>query len=314
MGPTRKAVITAAGRGTRQYPASATVQKELFPMVDRDGFCKPVLQITVEELLASGIDEVCIVANPVNKHAIEAHFTPATQEQLTVQFGGKPWAAEISEKLGFLRSRITVVEQTEQLGFGHAVLQAKDWVNGDTFVLSIGDHIYSAPGNSSCVRQVLDFSEMSSANAVSALTRVNEENLSRYGTIYALPSQASSKHYLLKRMQEKPTVEYARANLVSPGLPVGTYFCFFGIHVFPPLLFDLLEDIVNHDLKVRGEYQLTSALEALLEMGSYEGCEVDGKTFDMGIPEGYLQTQIAIALQSPYRETVLNAVRGTNTH
>ena len=91
MNKIRKAVITAAGRGTRMYPATTTIQKEMLPVMDRDGICKPAIQIIIEEALDSGIEEVCLVVNPHNRAQIEQHFAPLSPEELRL-FKGKDWA------------------------------------------------------------------------------------------------------------------------------------------------------------------------------------------------------------------------------
>ncbi len=130
----RKGVITAAGRGTRQYPASQTVQKELFPLVDVDGYAKPTLQIIVEELLGSGVEEICIVANPHNVEPMRRHFQQPPPASLT----GKDWAVPLSDALHDMAKRLTFVVQETQDGYGHAVFQARDWVGDEPCVMALG--------------------------------------------------------------------------------------------------------------------------------------------------------------------------------
>ena len=154
MTQVRKAVITAAGKGTRQYPATNTVQKELFPLVDVDGYTKPTLQIIVEEALASGIEEVCIVANTANVDAIRRHFEmPSAQARAALK--GKEWALGLADKLADMGERLTFVVQAVQDGYGHAVLQARDWVGDEPHVLMLGDHVYIGHGER-CCRQAVD--------------------------------------------------------------------------------------------------------------------------------------------------------------
>jgi UTP--glucose-1-phosphate uridylyltransferase len=108
--------------------------------------------------------------------------------------------------------------------------------------------------------------------------------------------------YEIAEMVEKPTIDYARAHLQTPGLPDGEYLCFFGIHVFPPAIFACLEHLIQTDTRVKGEIQLTSAQERLLSQQRYLISEVQGVRYDMGVPEGLVETQIALALHSPFEQ------------
>ena len=292
----RKGVITAAGRGTRQYPASQTVQKELFPLVDVDGYAKPTVQILVEELLASGIEEVCIVANPANVEPMRRHFQGPPPHVSP----GKEWMRPLSEALADMAGRLTFVVQETQEGYGHAVFQAREWVGGEPFLLTLGDHLYFSDIEVRCARQVMTAYEIHQA-PMTSVSRVPEAQLYRYGTLAGtlLPG-TQPPVYKLRALSEKPTAEYARAHLRTPGVPEGEYLVHFGTHAFPPLIFECLEHLMTHDQRVKGEIQLTSAQELLLERGQYLACEVVGIRYDMGIPEGLIETQIALALRSPF--------------
>ena len=292
----RKGVITAAGRGTRQYPASQTVQKELFPLVDVDGYAKPTVQILVEELLASGIEEVCIVANPANVEPMRRHFQGPPPNISP----GKEWMRPLSDALADMAGRLTFVVQETQEGYGHAVYQAREWVGDGPFLLTLGDHIYFSDTPDRCARQVMTAYETHQA-PMTSVSRVPEAQLYRYGTLAGtLIQDTQPPVYELRALYEKPTAEYARAHLRTPGLSEGEYLVHFGTHAFPPVIFDCLEHLITHDLRVKGEIQLTSAQELLLERGPYLACEVAGVRYDMGIPEGLIETQIALALRSPF--------------
>ncbi len=115
MNKIRKAVITAAGRGTRMYPATTTIQKEMLPVMDRDGICKPAIQIIIEEALDSGIEEVCLVVNPHNRAQIEQHFAPLSPEELRL-FKGKDWALLQSARIQQIASRLHFVVQEKAGG------------------------------------------------------------------------------------------------------------------------------------------------------------------------------------------------------
>ncbi len=303
----RKGVITAAGRGTRQYPASQTVQKELFPLVDVDGYAKPTVQLLVEELLASGIEEVCIVANPVNVEPMRRHFQGLSAPAPP----GKEWMTPLSDALADMARRLTFVVQEMQEGYGHAVYQAREWVGDEPFLLTLGDHIYFSTTGDRCARQVMTAYEAHQA-PMTSISRVHEAQLYRYGTLAGtLLPDTHPPAYELRALVEKPTVEYARAHLQTPGLPGGQYLVHFGTHAFPPVIFDCLEHLITHDQRVKGEIQLTSAQELLLERGRYLACEVAGVRYDMGIPEGLIETQIALALRSPFAAQARAVLEGT---
>src|SRR5215468_10517780 len=123
----KKAVITAAGRGTRMFPATRSIQKELLPLVDRDGLVKPTLQIIIEECLQAGIEEVCIVVERGGQGPFREHFRPLTEDDRRI-FASKPQLLATGERLGEIAEHIRYVEQPSPEGFGHAVYQAKDFV------------------------------------------------------------------------------------------------------------------------------------------------------------------------------------------
>ena len=159
MSKVRKAVVTAAGRGTRMYPATTTIQKEMLPLMDVDGICKPVIQIIIEEALESGIEEVCLIVNPHNRTQIEQHFAPMPPEELRL-FKGKDWALLQSAQIQQIAARLTFVVQETPEGYGHAVYQAKDFVGDEPFLLMLGDHIYTSGEARRCAKQLIDAFDM----------------------------------------------------------------------------------------------------------------------------------------------------------
>ena len=136
----RKAVITAAGRGTRMYPATTTIQKEMFPVMDVDGICKPAIQIIIEEALDSGIEEICLVVNPHNRAQIENHFSTPSLEEMRL-FKGKDWALLQMARIQQIAARLHYVVQESPKGYGHAVWCAREFVGDEPFLLMLGDHI-----------------------------------------------------------------------------------------------------------------------------------------------------------------------------
>ncbi len=307
MNRVRKAVITAAGRGTRMYPATVTIQKEMLPLMDRDGITKPSIQIIIEEALDSGIDEVCLVVNPHNRRQIEAHFEPAQASEMRL-FKGKDWALLQSARLQHVASRLSFVEQKDPEGYGHAVWCARDFVGGEPFLLMLGDHIYTSGSDKRCARQIMDVYERFGA-CVSAVQQTPSELLHLFGTVRGKLIEQQPRVYEVDHIYEKPSQEYAERHLRVEGLLWGMYLCFFGMHVFTPGIFDSLQYAIDHDIREKGEIQLTSAQERLRESGErYLAFEAVGDRYDIGIPFGYAQTQAALAVNSVYREQMLSAL------
>ncbi len=311
MNKIRKAVITAAGRGTRMYPATTTIQKEMLPVMDRDGICKPAIQIIIEEALDSGIEEVCLVVNPHNRAQIEQHFAPLSPEELRL-FKGKDWALLQSARIQQIASRLHFVVQESPEGYGHAVYQSQSFVGDEPFLVMLGDHIFTAGGSKRCARQILDVYELYQAS-VSAVQQTPTELLHLFGTVCGQRLEESVEHgqnvYDVEAIYEKPTPQYAEEHLRQAGLLHGMYLCFFGMHIMTPQIFDCLKYAMDNDLREKGEFQFTSAQERLRASGErYLAFEAVGERHDIGIPFGYAQTQAALALNSIYKEQMLSAL------
>jgi UTP--glucose-1-phosphate uridylyltransferase len=304
----RKAVITAAGRGTRQYPASTTVQKEMFPLVDVDGVTKPTLQIIVEEAFEAGIEEICIVTAPGDEELYRQHFRSLSTELLPA-FAGKSWALRESEQLARLERTLRYVTQSSPEGYGHAVYCARDWVGDEAFLLLLGDHVYIStdPTGRRCARQLVDEFQWA-GQPIASVKRTSERLLHLFGTVRGEPLTDRAGVYRIAAVAEKPDVAYAERELRTPSLDTGEYLCFFGMHVLTPTIFDYLGYCIKHELRERGEFQLTSALAMLAEGETYLAFEARGERYDMGIPSGLVETQLALALHSPMREEIVASV------
>jgi UTP--glucose-1-phosphate uridylyltransferase len=306
MSKVTKAVITAAGMGTRHFPATRTLQKELMPLVDRDGTTKPTIQLVLEEARESGIEEFCVVVSPQGEERFREHFQGFTPEQ-EARFGGRSWALAEAERLADLSQRITYVTQEQQEGYGHAVYCARDFVGADSFLLLLGDHVFISGTKKPCSRQVLDAYSAYQA-PISGVQRTGEDLLHLFGALTGRIVDADPYVYEVSEIKEKPDQDYAEEHLRTPGLRRGEYLCFFGMHVLPPAIFELIEHHIRHNIRERGEIQLTNALEMLRQQTRYLAAEVDGDRLDMGVPFGYIQTQLALALNSPARRRVLAAL------
>jgi UTP--glucose-1-phosphate uridylyltransferase len=308
MSKVRKAVITAAGKGTRQYPASAAVQKEMFPMVDRDGLTKPIIQIIGEEAIDSGIEEICIITQPGEEPLYREYFKRLDDEMIK-SFRGKDWAILESEKLGAFGERLHFAEQSSPEGFGHAVYQAKQFVGDEPFLLLLGDHVYISDTKDRCARQLIRVYEQYMLDAVTGVQPTLERLLHLFGTIRGEPIDSAKGIYKAQLIIEKPTIEQARETLTTAGLPAGNYLAHFGMHVFSPRIFDSLEYLIQNDLREKGEIQLTAAQEHLRRItDKYWAVIAHGQRYDTGIPYGLMETQLALALNGIHRTEICEAI------
>ncbi|GAA6621786.1 sugar phosphate nucleotidyltransferase [Scytonema sp. NUACC26] len=284
----RKAVIPAAGFGTRLFPATKVVKKELFPIIDRDGRAKPVILAIVEEALAGGIEEVGIVVQPSDREIFADFFqTPPKQELFNKLSSENQEYCQYLQELG---KKITILTQEEQEGYGHAVYCAKEWVKDETFLLMLGDHIYSSNLEKSCARQVLDVYEQVHQNVV-GLVEMPETIIHKAGCVTGV-WHSFNEILTLTQVREKPSIEYARQNLVVEGIASDRFLCIFGLYVLTAKIFDFLEEHIQSNFRERGEFQLTSCLEQLRQAEGMIGYVVKGKTFDIGMPDAYRQTMI----------------------
>lgn len=303
----RKAIITAAGKGTRQYPASTTVQKEMFPLVDRDGLTKPTLQIIAEEAFDAGIEELAIVVSPGDEVSYRQHFA-GISENLLPSFQDKAWAIEQSKKIKRLEAAIHYITQHSQEGYGHAVWCAKDWVGDEPVLLLLGDHVYISDNDRRCARQLIDTFEVHQRLTFG----VQPTEISRvkyHGTLRGVPIPGAERTYAIERIIEKPTSEVARECLVTPGLPVDHFLCFFGMYILTPDVFEALDRNVQNNVRERGEIQLSGPLDTVSHECGAVGYEVQGHRYDMGIPFGYVETQIALALHGNQRDAIIASLQ-----
>ncbi|WP_428940212.1 sugar phosphate nucleotidyltransferase [Fontivita pretiosa] len=308
MAKVRKAVITAAGRGTRQYPASSAVQKEMFPLVDRDGLTKPIIQIIGEEALESGIEQICIVTQPGEEKLYREYFRRLDDEMVRA-FRGKDWAILESEKLGEFGERLSFAEQHTPEGFGHAVYQARKFVGDEPFLLLLGDHVYISNTKDRCALQLIKIYEQYECDVVTAVQPTVERLLHLFGVVKGQPIDPAKGIYKAELIMEKPSIDVAREKLVTPYLPAGNYLAHFGMHVFTPRIFDSLEYLIKNDIREKGEIQLTAAQEHLRQQVDKYWCVVaQGQRYDTGIPYGLMETQLALALNGIHRAEICEAI------
>jgi UTP--glucose-1-phosphate uridylyltransferase len=269
----RKAVIVAAGLGTRMLPASKIIPKELLPIVDR-----PAIQVVVEEAAASGIEEIIMVLSPGRTMALE-HFQPARELERHLAQRHKEELLALVQRTNNL-ARFTVAEQREPLGLGHAVLQARAAVGGEPFAVFYPDDLVDAP--KPLLKQVLEVAERMNGPVVS-LMRVAREDIPKYGIVEA--RQIEGRIFQLTGMVEKPPAEKAPSDLAI-----------IGRHVLVPEIFDILE---RTRPGAGGEIQLTDAMLALSRQRPLYGYEFEGVRYDVGDRAGFIMAQLGYGLKRP---------------
>jgi UTP-glucose-1-phosphate uridylyltransferase/mevalonate kinase len=284
----RKAVIPAAGFGTRLFPSTKVIKKEFFPIIDRDGRAKPVILAIVEEAISAGIEEVGIVVQNCDRELFEDFFKAPPKKELFNKLSLQN--QEYSRYLQDLGSKITILTQDEQEGFGHAVFCANQWVNDEPFLLLLGDHLYTSKNEKSCASQVLDIYEQVN-QSVLALRITPAEVIHHYGCATGV-WQESGSILSVTQIYEKPNLEYARSHLQMDEMKDDQFLSMFGMYVLHPKIFEYLEENINHNIRDRGEFQLTSCLDRLQQEEGITGYLVKGQCFDTGLPDVYRQTMI----------------------
>lgn len=290
----RKAIIPAAGYGTRMLPASRAVRKEMFPILDIDGSMKPVIQVIIEEALESGIEEICLIVAPGGQQMFEAYFS-APDALLSQATKGKGNIEQELDRLAHIGRHITYVTQDQQKGYGDAVHCAASWVGSEPALVMLGDHVYLSTERRRCALQLIETFEECQA-PVSAVKRRDISELHLYGTVLGQRVehlQITPPRYHLSRMVEKPKPDQAREELQMDGLPRDTFLCFFGLHLMTPDVFECLSEIQSWNVHTENELQFTEAQAMLMGRRPYYACEINGEPFDTGIPKGYLETMNA---------------------
>lgn len=269
----RKAVITAAGWGTRFLPITRSQPKEMLPVVD-----KPLIQYSVEEAINSGIEQIIIVT-ALGKQAIEDYFDRSFELEYFLEQKGETKLLQEMQELSNLVD-ICYIRQKEQLGLGHAILTARSIVADEPFAVLLPDNIIDS--KVPVLKQMIEVYEQYKANVV-AVEPVSRQDTTKHGIIE--PRRISERIYQVLSLAEKPEPEEALSNL---GL-VGRY-------ILMPQIFDALEVA---PLGKGQEIQLTDALQLLLKQQAIYACEFEGVRYDAGIPLGWLKATIAFALKRP---------------
>ncbi|NOU70901.1 UTP--glucose-1-phosphate uridylyltransferase GalU [Paenibacillus sp. LMG 31458] len=266
----RKAIIPAAGLGTRFLPATKAMPKEMLPIVD-----KPTIQYIVEEAVESGIEDIIIVTGK-GKRAIEDHFDNSFElEQNLLEKQKFDLLTEVQKSS---KVDIHYIRQKEPKGLGHAIWCARKFIGDEPFAVLLGDDIVRA--EKPCLKQMMDQYESRYASII-GVKHVSDEEVSRYGIVDG--NEIEKRLYSINHLVEKPKKEEAPSNLAIMGR-----------YILTPRIFDILN---NQKPGAGGEIQLTDAIAELNRIESVYAYEFEGMRFDVGDKLGFIQTTIDYALQ-----------------
>ena len=271
----RKAVLPAAGWGTRFLPATKAQPKEMLPLVD-----KPVIQYAVEEAVAAGIEQVIIVTSS-QKRAIEDHFDHSFELEHLLESRGDIEMLRRVRQIGDM-AQVSYVRQKEQLGLGHAVLMAKELIGHEPFAVILSDDVVT--GERSCVGQLVD-AYQHTGGSVLAVMQVDHSETQRYGVVDPDPEWHDSDERLrrIRGVVEKPRPEDAPSDLAV----IGRY-------ILTPKIFEKLEQT---QAGAGGEIQLTDAIQTLMKEQDVYAYAFEGKRHDAGTTMGWLKASVDLALE-----------------
>lgn len=277
----RKAVIPVAGFGTRLYPASRALKKDFFPIPDKDGLVKPVILILLEELMKSGIEEVCLVLGSEEERLKYKVFfeTPLSDEHLHKL---SPEMQEYENKILAIGKKLCYVYQKEKRGFGHAVYQAADFAKNEPVLLLLGDTLYHSDNNKPCALQLIEQYEQYNKLMVS-IHPIPLSVVSHYGILSGTWEDKNETILSISQMNEKPKASYAEEFLGVKGKDgIKKYMSVFGQYIITPEVFaQLHQDIQDSDDPCK-EIELTSALDRVREQYGMIGVQLQGRMYDMG--------------------------------
>ncbi|MDF2721924.1 MAG: galU [Paenibacillus sp.] len=270
----KKAIIPAAGLGTRFLPATKAQPKEMLPIVD-----KPAIQYIIEEAIESGIEDIIIVTGR-NKRAIEDHFDKSVELELTLEEKGNSDLLRTVQSISNMAD-IHYIRQKQPLGLGHAVYCARKFVGDEPFAVLLGDDIIDS--NPPCLKRMIDLYEQQSSSVI-AVQRVPWEDVHKYGIVSPAQSMQESDGFIrIEDLVEKPEREAAPSNMAV----IGRY-------IIEPDIFRLLEECKPGR---GGEIQLTDALRLLNAAKPMVAYPIEGKRYDIGDKFGYIEATIEMALR-----------------
>jgi UTP--glucose-1-phosphate uridylyltransferase len=288
----RKAVIPVAGLGTRHFPASHAVKKELFPVVGQDGISRPLFHYHLIQLADAGFDQICLIVQPGEEAAIR-NYLKGPGEAYLRRLEKYPALCDEARRMADFSDRVTFTVQHEQEGYGHAVYQSRDFAAGEPILLCLGDHLFRGTP-SSPYRELASAASYSGGKSVSAVNRISSPELKGYGTIAGTRRKDHPSLIDVSLIIEKPAEEVAREKLRVDGLGEEEFLGWFGMHLLAPSIYDILEEMIRDEIRDGGEFQLTRAQEIQRQREGYLALEMSGaERFDFGLPDDYLTSLLA---------------------
>lgn len=267
----RKAIIPAAGLGTRFLPATKAQPKEMLPIVD-----KPTIQYIIEEAVASGIEEILIITGR-NKKCIEDHFDKSVELEMELEKSHKDDLLEMVRNISDMVD-IHYIRQKEPKGLGHAILCARAFVGNEPFAVLLGDDVVDS--EVPCLKQLMDCYKEYNTTILGVQT-VKHEDVSKYGIVDGI--HIEDRVYKVKKLVEKPSVEESPSNVAI-----------LGRYIITPQIFDILQ---NTEPGKGGEIQLTDALQTLIGNEAMYAYNFEGRRYDVGDKLGFLQATVEFALK-----------------
>jgi UTP--glucose-1-phosphate uridylyltransferase len=285
--PVRKAVIPIAGLGTRHFPASHAVKKELFPVVGQDGIARALFHYHLLELDAAGIEDICIIVQP-GEDATVKNYLRGPDAGYLKRLEKYPALLHEAAQMKKFSERVTFAVQHQQEGYGHAVYQTKDFAGGEMVLLGLGDHLFRGSPVSP-YRELADMAKVSGGKSVSAVNRISAGELKGYGTIAGKRRAENQRLIDISLIIEKPAVAVAQEKLHVDGLPPETWLGWFGMHLLAPSIYDILGEMIRDNTRDNGEFQLTRAQEIQRQRHGYLALEMTGaQRFDFGVPDDFV--------------------------
>lgn len=273
MQKVRKAIIPAAGLGTRFLPATKAQPKEMLPIVD-----KPTIQYIIEEAVASGIEDIIIVTGR-GKRAIEDHFDKSYELEETL--AKKRKFDQLEEIQGISKlANIHYIRQKEPLGLGHAIACASRFIGNEPFAVLLGDDIVHSPENP-CLKQLIDTFEEHDCSVI-GVQQVPQQDVSKYGVVSIDKNNDNGNVFAVNDLVEKPSISEAPSN-----------YAIMGRYVLTPGIFDILE---NQAPGAGGEIQLTDAIKELNVQQHVMACDFEGQRYDVGDKFGFIKATVEFAL------------------
>jgi UTP--glucose-1-phosphate uridylyltransferase len=288
----RKGIIPVAGLGTRLFPASHAVKKELFPIVGPDGIARALFHYHLLGMAAAGIEEICVIVQPGEEAMIRAYLQGPDEGYLRRL---EKYPALLQEALEMRRfaGQISFAVQREQEGYGHAVFQSREFAGEEMVLLCLGDHLFRG-------RPVSPYGELAAmagiggGRSISAVNRISAGELKGYGTIAGTRRAEEPRLIDVSLIIEKPDAEVARARLRVNDLPEGTWLGWFGMHLLAPSIYEVLAEMIRDNMRDNGEFQLTRAQEIQRRREGYLALEMSGaERFDFGTPDDFVRSVAA---------------------